>query len=112
MPPRIQAKRQQLLNVVEEMCIAAGHGIAAARIDVGARRDAALFGEAPSRFLVAVRDAAAAASLLELAAIADVSVVDIGRVGGETIALGPIVVSLDSARVEWESGLDRALAEG
>src|SRR5690606_34901965 len=42
-----------LAVALAEMCIAAGRGIDASDVDTGARLDAALFGEAPSRFLVA-----------------------------------------------------------
>ncbi|TAJ20118.1 MAG: phosphoribosylformylglycinamidine synthase subunit PurL [Dehalococcoidia bacterium] len=101
-----------LAVAVAEMCIASGHGIQAGGVDVGSRLDAALFGEAPSRFLVAVRDTAAAASLLALASASDVPVVDLGHIGSDTIALGPIAVSVVAASGEWDGGLERALAEG
>src|SRR5690606_9228114 len=52
-----------LAVALAEMCIAAGAGIDATEIEVGARLDAALFGEAPSRFLVATRDPEAVVAL-------------------------------------------------
>ena len=101
-----------LAVAVAEMCIAAGHGISAATLDAGARLDAALFGEAPSRFLVAVRDADAAAAVVALASAVGVPSTSLGRIEGDAIALGPIAVSLAAARGEWETGLERALSEG
>ncbi len=101
-----------LAVAVAEMCVAAGHGITAGVIDVGPRVDAALFGEAPSRFLVGVRDENAAATLAALALTAGVTATPLGRIEGDTIALGPIAVELDTARGEWETGLERALREG
>ena len=101
-----------LAVAVAEMCIAAGHGIAAGSIEAGPRLDAALFGEAPSRFLVAVRDADAAAAVAALASTVGVPATSLGRIESDEIRLGPIAVSLDAAQGEWDTGLERALAEG
>ncbi len=100
-----------LAVAVAEMCIAAGHGLDAAGVDIGTRHDAALFGEAPSRFLVAVRDAGAASALAALASTVGVPSTTLGQVEGDTVRLGPLAVTLDAARGEWETGLERALAE-
>ncbi len=101
-----------LAVAVAEMCIAAGHGLLADGIDLGERLDAALFGEASSRFLVAVRDAEAASTVAALASAVGVPSTTLGWIEGDTIHLGSLAVTLNAARGEWETGLERALAEG
>jgi phosphoribosylformylglycinamidine synthase subunit PurL len=97
-----------LAVALAEMCILAGAGIDAAGADPGPRLDAALFGEAPSRFLVATR---APEAVTALAAAAGVPSTVLGVIGGERIRLGPLDVPLDDARARYESGLGELLAE-
>ncbi len=78
-------------------------------IDIGARIDAALFGEAQSRFLVAAAPADVDA-LTALAREADVPATVLGAAGGDRVRLGPLDLALDDARDAYEGGLERALA--
>ncbi len=73
------------------------------------RLDAALFGEAQSRFLVAVREEGALAALGALAAAAGVECIELGRCAGERFRLGPVDASLEALRAQYEGGLERAL---
>ena len=99
-----------LAVALTECCLAGGVGFEGGAAALGERLDAALFGEAQSRFLVAAPTAGAAASLTELAAEADVPAVDLGVAGGERIRLGPLDVALEAARDAYEGGLERVLA--
>src|SRR5690606_4850206 len=103
-----------LAVALAEMCLAAGAGFEPAggdaAPDLGDRLDAALFGEAQSRFLVAVADQGAAAALEEMALAAHVPAVVLGRVAGDRIRLGPVDVPLSAARDAYGHGLERALA--
>ena len=93
-----------------ECCLAGGVGFEARPgIDIGARIDAALFGEAQSRFLVAAAPADVDA-LIALARDADVPATALGAAGGERVRLGPLDLALDAARDAYEGGLERALA--
>jgi phosphoribosylformylglycinamidine synthase II len=92
-----------------ELCLAAGAGLDGGGLDIGARVDAALFGETQSRFVVAVSSEAAASDLERLAA-ANVPVARLGPVAGDRIRLGPVDLDLETARAAYEGGLDRALA--
>ena len=96
-----------LLVALAEMCIAAGAGIDASRVDVGDRVDGALFGEAPSRFLVGTRNAE---TVVEFARGHGIAATVLGTVGGDRLRLGPVDVALSEATTEWSEGLDRALA--
>jgi phosphoribosylformylglycinamidine synthase len=97
-----------LAVALAEMCIAAEHGIDASSIDTGERLDAALFGEAPSRFLVATRQPD---EVIALAKAGGIPATLLGQVGGNRLKLGPLLnVNLEDARREWAEGLDRALA--
>lgn len=90
---------------------AAAAGAAGDTGDPGAARlDAALFGEAQSRFLVSVPTAGAAATLLELAEAAAVPAWLLGRAGGEHLRLGAIDLPLVDLRAAYEGGLPAALA--
>jgi phosphoribosylformylglycinamidine synthase len=93
-----------------EMCLAAEAGLDAAAIDLGSRLDAALFGEAQSRFVVAVAHAAAATDLEARAASAGVPATRLGTVGGDQIRLGAVELDLEQARAAYDGGLERALA--
>ncbi len=99
-----------LAVAVAECCLAAGAGVDAAEVVLGARLDAALFGEAQSRFVVAVADAASAERLRALAAEAGVPATVLGRLGGDRIRLGPADVGLADARDRYDHGLERALS--
>ena len=94
-----------------ECCLAGGVGFEqAGALDLGARLDAALFGEAQSRFLVGVRDSAGADALLALAAEAGVPATVLGSAAGERFRLGSLDLALDALREPYEGGLERALA--
>ncbi|MGE3962315.1 MAG: phosphoribosylformylglycinamidine synthase subunit PurL [Dehalococcoidia bacterium] len=95
-----------LAVALAEMCVAAGAGIDASGVEVGARVDGALFGEAPSRFLVATRSAE---TVVEFARGHGVAATVLGAVGGDRVRLGPVDVALGDATREWSEGLDRAL---
>ncbi len=81
-------------------------------VDLGPRLDAALFGEAPSRFLVAVADEDALASLRERADAAGVPATALGRCverAERRLRLGPLDAPLDALRDAYEGCLPRAL---
>ncbi len=83
-----------------------------AAVEPGPRLDAALFGEAPSRFLVGVAGDAALAALLERARAAGVPATVLGRCAVEApprLRLGPLDAPLDALRDAYEGGLPRAL---
>jgi len=98
-----------LAVAIAECCIAAGVGLDASQAALGLRLDAALFGEAQSRFLVAVPDAAALAALRSLAADAHVPIAVLGAVSGDRVRLGPVDASLAALRDAYEGGLARIL---
>jgi phosphoribosylformylglycinamidine synthase len=89
-----------------ECSIASNLGLDASAAALGARLDAALFGEAQSRFVVATRDVEA---LRALAAQTDVPVTVLGAAGGDRLRLGPIDVAVDALREAYEGGLARIL---
>jgi len=97
-----------LAVALAEMCIAAGAGIDAAGIEVGDRRDGALFGEAQSRFLVATAEPEAVAALAEAAGV---PATVLGVVGGDRLRLGTIDVAVADATHAWETGLDEIIAQ-
>ena len=96
-----------LAVAVVECCLAAGAGIDAGGAGLGARLDAALFGEAQSRFVVATRDPDA---LLAVAREAGVPATSLGVVRGDRVRLGPLDVPLDALRDVYEGALPAALA--
>jgi phosphoribosylformylglycinamidine synthase len=98
-----------LAVALAECCLAGDAGLDAARLELGARLDAALFGETQSRFIVAVRDAEALAALQSLAADADVPLAVLGTTGGARLRLGPVDASLEDLRAAHEGGLARIL---
>ena len=103
-------KRSPLAVALAEMCLAAGKGLDATAAILGPRVDAALFGEAQSRIVVAIRPDQGGA-LAQIALAGDVPFVRIGRVvAAPRLRLGPLDVSLDEMRDAYESGLERALA--
>jgi phosphoribosylformylglycinamidine synthase len=99
-----------LAVALAEMCLAGGKGLDASGAVFGRRLDAALFGEAQSRIVVAVapekRDA-----LVELVSGLNVPFEFAGRVtAGPRLRLGPIDLPLDALRDAYENGLERALS--
>jgi len=117
----LEAHRRRLLSAAHdcadgglavalaECCIAGGVGLEAGHTPLGTRLDAALFGEAQSRFVVATPNAGSTASLLELAAEHDVPVQHLGAARGGRIRLGALDISLADAHTAYEGGLERAL---
>ncbi len=109
-----------LAVALAEMCLASAEGgsasgggekgLEAAEAALGRRLDAALFGEAQSRIIVAVRPAQRGV-LEEIARGLTVPLAYIGRVSGDgRFRLGPIELSLAGLWAAYEGGLERALA--
>jgi len=107
-----------LAVALAEMCLAGDRGPSASLrtgLDaegaaLGQRLDAALFGEAQSRIIVAVRSSQRGA-LEEIARGLAVPLARIGRVSGDgRFRLGPIDLPLAGLRAAYEGGLERALA--
>ncbi len=98
-----------LAVALTECCLAGNVGLDARTADLGERVDAALFGEAQSRFIVGVPDAAARSALAALAAESGVSVTVLGPAGGDRLRLGPVDASVEALRGAYEGGLERAL---
>jgi phosphoribosylformylglycinamidine synthase subunit PurL len=93
-----------------ESCMAGGvglDGLEAGSVDLGGRLDGALFGEAPSRFVVGTSDASA---LLALAATAKVPAIHLGRAGGERLRLGPVDLEVAAMTEVYEHALPDLLA--
>jgi len=98
-----------LAVALAEMCLAGEKGLDAANSVLGHRLDAALFGEAQSRIIVAVPPSRRGA-LERIAEEVRVSLAYVGRVSGDgRLRLGPIDVSLAELRDAYEGGLERAL---
>ncbi|MFA7297097.1 MAG: phosphoribosylformylglycinamidine synthase subunit PurL [Dehalococcoidia bacterium] len=95
-----------LAVALAECCIAGGVGLASAEASLGGRIDAALFGEAQSRFIVATEDAPA---LLALATEAGVPATVLGTATGDRLRLGALDASVDDLRAAYEGGLGRIL---
>ncbi len=84
-------------------------GLDASNAALGLRLDAALFGEAQSRIIVALPPERRAA-LVAIARGLDIPFAHIGRVtSAGRLRLGPLDVSLDELRDAHEGGLERAL---
>ena len=98
-----------LAVALAEMCIFGATGIDASGVKIEGRRDGALFGEAPSRFLVAVEDDDAAARLVALALAADIDATVLGIAGGDRVRVGPVDLALDDATAAYDGGLAIAL---
>jgi len=99
-----------LAVTLAELALAAVAGLDAATVDLGPRLDAALFGEAQSRFVVAVPSEGAATALAVSAAAAGVPLVRLGPVTGDRFRLGPLDLPLGALRDAYEGGLEAALA--
>jgi len=99
-----------LVVALAEMCLASGRGLDASAAVLGPRLDAALFGEAQSRIVVAIRPGEGGA-LAQIARAGDVPFARIGRVIAEPrLRLGPLDLSLSEMREAHEGGLERALS--
>jgi len=96
-----------LAVALAECCIAANSGLDAGALDLGSRLDAALFGEAQSRFVVATRDPDA---LIALAVAVNAPATVLGTVGGGRLRLGPVDVAVEGLREVYEGALPAALA--
>ncbi len=101
-----------LAVALAECCLAGDVGLDARAADLGARVDAALFGEAQSRFIVGVPDAEARDALAALAAESGVPVTVLGPAGGDRLQLGPVDAPVEALRGAYEGGLERALGGG
>ena len=98
-----------LAVALAEMCLAGDKGLDAVAIALGPRLDAALFGEAQSRIIVAVPPAQRGA-LEGIAQGLAASLAYIGRVsGGGRFRLGPIDLPLAQMRDTYEGALEWAL---
>ncbi len=98
-----------LAVALAEMCLAGGKGIDAPGADLGLRIDAALFGEAQSRVVIATRPGERGA-LDQIARAGDIPFARIGRVtAAPSFRFGPLELSLDEMREAYEGGLERAL---
>jgi phosphoribosylformylglycinamidine synthase len=98
-----------LAVALAEMCLQGGLGLDASAAPAVPRLDAALFGEAQSRILVAV-PADKREELLTVARGLNVPFAHVGRVGGDRLRLWSVDLSLAELREAYEGGLERALA--
>jgi phosphoribosylformylglycinamidine synthase len=98
-----------LAVALAEMCFAAGVGLDARDARFDGRIDAALFGEAPSRIVLAV-PVGSRQRLAQIAHDHDVPLVAIGRLGGQGFILGRhIDLPLTELARAHGGGLERAL---
>jgi phosphoribosylformylglycinamidine synthase II len=98
-----------LAVALAEMCLAGGLGLDASQAVLGARSDAALFGEAQSRIIVAV-PADKREALTGIAQGMGVPFAYVGRVTDDgRLRLGTIDVSLEQMRDAYEGALPRLL---
>ncbi len=96
-----------LAVTLAEACMAGAIGLDASGVVLAGRLDAALFGEAPSRFVVGTRDAAL---LLDLAGEAGVPAVTLGTATGGRLRLGPVDIEVEAMRETYERALPERLA--
>jgi phosphoribosylformylglycinamidine synthase len=103
-----------LASALAELAIVSGVGMDCSEFDLttgGARADATLFGEAPSRIILAANPAHSH-EIEQVASRWNVALTRLGVCAGETIRIGGLVtVPLASAIERWATGLDR-LADG
>jgi phosphoribosylformylglycinamidine (FGAM) synthase-like enzyme len=98
-----------LAVALAEMCLAGDKALDASAAVLGPRLDAALFGEAQSRIVIAIRPDQGGA-LAQIARAGDVPFARIGPVTADRrLRLGPLDLSLDELREVYEGGLERAL---
>jgi phosphoribosylformylglycinamidine synthase len=94
-----------------EACLQRGIGFATEGIRLRGRRDAALFGEASSRVLVAL-DEGRGADLQALLQRIEVPFLRLGRTGGERLVIaGNIDLPVAELASAYEGGLEAALRE-
>ena len=86
-----------------------GLGLDASAAPAASRLDAALFGEAQSRILVAVPPARRE-ELMAIVGGLNVPASFVGRAGGDRLRLWSLDLSLGEMRDAYEGGLERALA--
>ncbi|MCI0784398.1 MAG: phosphoribosylformylglycinamidine synthase subunit PurL, partial [Chloroflexi bacterium] len=99
-----------LAVTLAEMCLAADAGLDAAGAVVGNRLDAALFGEAQSRIVLAIKPERRH-DLVGIASSMNVPLEYIGAVtADDRFRFGPIDLPLADLRDAYENGLERALA--
>ncbi|MCI0820311.1 MAG: phosphoribosylformylglycinamidine synthase subunit PurL [Chloroflexi bacterium] len=99
-----------LAVTLAEMCLAADAGLDAAGAVVGNRLDAALFGEAQSRIVLAIKPERRH-DLVGIASSMNVPLEYIGAVTADgRFRFGPIDLPLADLRDAYENGLERALA--
>jgi phosphoribosylformylglycinamidine synthase subunit PurL len=80
------------------------------RASCGGRLDAALFGEAQSRFVISCRQADLA-EVSRLCAADDVQCTVLGQTGGQMLQWGDALkLSLDALRIQWAGGLKDVIA--
>ena len=92
-----------------EMSFASGYGFRANALNLGERLDAALFGEAPSRFLVATDKPDLVIALGDEYSI---PVIELGKVeASRNFSFGPVDVDLDVAYERWDLGLKRIIEQ-
>jgi phosphoribosylformylglycinamidine synthase len=100
-------------SALAELAVVSGVGLDCTDIDLtadGARADATLFGEAPSRIIVAA-DSVHSHEIEQIAGQCNVPLTRLGVCAGATIRIGSsVTVPLVSAIERWATGLDR-LAE-
>jgi len=97
-----------LLVALAECCIGGDIGFTGS-VEVGGRRDSALFGEAQSRILVSVSPDKAG-QLQQAVARARVGLAQLGVVGGGRLRVGDLInAALGDLADAWHNGLERAL---
>jgi phosphoribosylformylglycinamidine synthase len=100
-----------LAVALAEMCLTGGKGLEASGVVLGSRLDAALFGEAQSRFVLALRPGRRE-DLLSITQGLGLRFEYVGRVTDDgRFRLGPIDLPLEELRRAYERALERALAE-
>ena len=98
-----------LAVALAESAFAGGLGVQASDLPTSGRLDETLFGESQSRIVVSYPPLAGAA-VAAAAATLSVPITPIGTVGGDSLRIGPIDVSLDEAEHVWSHALELALA--
>jgi phosphoribosylformylglycinamidine synthase len=99
--------RGGLAVALAECCMAGGLGLDAAGLAIEGRRDAALFGEAPSRVVVSAADGTA---IERLAREQGVPVARLGAVSGARLRIADeIDAAVEELRAAYEGGLPAAL---
>lgn len=97
-----------LAVALAEMCLHGDLGLDGSAAPAVPRLDAALFGEAQSRILVAA-PAARREELLAIAQGMNIPFAFVGRAGGDRLRLWSVDLSLTELREAYEGGLERAL---